>query len=202
MRKNKKIICFVDETGIPGNSDFSLGLVISYSKTVPILDKIFSDLLPCGNGEFHSHKMSLNIIESFLEKFKNKTNKYNYIMLSYKSPSKTNLDKDEIYAYILIEAIKVISKKFKQSEEMGSIMNNIDVIIDESEYSMKEGFRNIIQNSIKSDGSFKGVNRVIPLDSNISRMIQLADSVCYLRRKFENKEISLSILEKLSIVLI
>jgi hypothetical protein len=179
--KNKRIICFIDETGSAGDEQFSLGLVVAFSYDVARIDKMFSDLMPAGFNEFHANKHTNDFVKTTIASFWDRAAGTSLMMFSHYKPDLREECKETIYAKSLIQAVKASTKKFRDHHKLGPQINNIDVIVDACEHNCGAIFVEKIENAIRDDGVFRGVNRVIPLDSSISRLIQLADAVAYMR---------------------
>ena len=193
--RNKKIICFVDETGTAGDVDFSLGLVFVRASEAAKVDKIFSDLLPIGFNEFHANAHDTAFVQHVLASFAEATTETSVMLFNHHKRFPEVECRETVYARCLVEAVKACSKKFRNTQKMGQQINNIDVMIDANEQNTGKVFNGLISASQKQDGLFKGVNRVTPLDSSISRMVQLADGVAYARHLkdrgvFTSKQIS------------
>lgn len=179
--KNKRIICFVDETGSAGDESFSLGLVMAFASDVSRVDKMFSDLLPVGFNEFHANKHENVFVKDTITSFVARSAETSVMMFSHYKPDLREDCKETTYAKSLIEAVKASTKKFRDRHGLGAQINNIDVLVDACEHNCGPIFTDKINRAQKEDGIFRGVNRVVPLDSSVSRLIQLADAVAYLR---------------------
>jgi len=179
--KNKKISCFVDETGTAGNADFSLGLVFVKSAEGAKVDKVFSDLLPEGFNEFHANAHDPRFVQSIISNFNGQTAETSVMLFNYHKTFPEVECRETVYARCLIEAIKASAKKFRRTHNMGQQINNIDVLIDANAQNTGEVFTSLIDTARRTDGLFQAVNRVTPLDSSVSRLIQLADGVAYIR---------------------
>ncbi|NTT88532.1 DUF3800 domain-containing protein [Tabrizicola fusiformis] len=179
--KNKRIICFVDETGSAGDDQFSLGLVMAFAADVARVDKMFSDLLPVGFNEFHANRHDNDFVRTTIAAFQDRSADTSVMLFSHYKPDLREACKETTYAKSLIEAVKASTKKFRSSHKVGPQINNIDVIVDACEHNVGPIFQQRIASAIAEDGIFRGVNRVVPLDSSISRLIQLADAVAYMR---------------------
>lgn len=179
--KNKRIICFVDETGSAGDEQFSLGLVMAFSHDVAKVDKMFSDLMPVGFNEFHANKHDNDFVKATIASFVERAAETSIMMFSHYKPDLREDCKETTYAKSLIEAVKASTKKFRAHHRLGAQINNIDVLVDACEHNSGPIFTGRVSDAIANDGIFRGVNRVIPLDSSVSRLIQLADAVAYMR---------------------
>lgn len=179
--KNKKICCFVDETGTAGDADFSLGLVFVKSAEVGKIDKAFSDLLPAGFNEFHANVHDNDFVLQIMRGFAGKTADTSVMLFNYHKTFPEVDCRETVYAQCLIEAVKASAKQFRRTHDMGQQINNIDVMIDANAQNTGAVFTGLVGVARQNDGLFKGVNRVVPLDSSISRLIQLADGVAYMR---------------------
>jgi len=199
--KNKRIICFIDETGTAGDENFSLGLVMAFSHDVAKIDKIFSDLLPVGFNEFHANKHENDFVKTTIVSFIDRSSDSSVMMFSHYKPDLRSECKETTYAKCLIESVKAATKHFRKKHKTGQHINNIDVIVDACGHNSGEIFQKLIIDAITDDGIFRGVNKVIPLDSSISRLIQLADAIAYMRHLSRNGQITTKeISEQLKII--
>ena len=180
---NKKILCFVDETGTAGDVSFALGLVYVFVKDAAKVDKAFSDLLPAGFGEFHANKLGFDFFQRTLGGFAANSNSSQCRMYNYRSPSAIPGCRQSIYAQTLINAVKSTAKSFREDMLSGSnIINNIELIVDANSQNLGNTFSREVEDAIGQDGVFRGVERVIQFDSSGARLLQLADAVAYSRR--------------------
>ncbi|MCY4168395.1 MAG: DUF3800 domain-containing protein [Rhodobacter sp.] len=72
-------------------------------------------------------------------------------------------------------------KRFGKAQGIRETLGNVEVIIDANEHNGTAKFSELMEDARRHDGRFRGVTRVIPLDSTASRVLQLADVVAYSR---------------------
>lgn len=194
--KNKKIVCFVDETGTAGEGNFSLGLVFVYAQETAKVDKVFSDLLPEGFNEFHANKHDDSFVRNILRDFAAGTAQTSLLMFNYHKHILGVDCRETIYAQCVIEAVKASAKSFRKVHKMGELINNIDVVIDANSQNLGDKFAGIVREARSNDGLFRAVNSVTPLDSSISRLLQVADGVAYSRLMRDKGLITPDVLER------
>jgi hypothetical protein len=178
-RLNKKILCFVDEHGTAGDAGFALGAVFVWAHECGRADKAFSDVLPPSVNEVHASQWAIGGLQGILAAHAQTTAPNNLLMIN-RLVDFTGANRSEIYAYSLIETVKVGLKSFAVLQKIQRI-GNVDVIMDVNSQNSHESFNRIITKARESDGRFKAVNSVVRLDSAASRMLQLADVVAYSR---------------------
>lgn len=110
-------------------------------------------------------------------------------MLNVSSESRS-CDAPTIYADTLVKTIKIAMKKFRDANAMGQLIRNIDVVVDACGHNTHPNFEAVICKARKEGGLFKGINRVTPLDSAASRLLQLADIVAHTRAWVINGEMT------------
>jgi len=179
-RLNKKILCFVDEYGTAGEDGFALGCVMVWARECGKVDKAFSDLLEPNVNEVHAANMTNNYLQSLLGRLAQTDVPASLIMLN-KTADVTADTRAEIYARALIEAVKSAMKRYGQAQNIRNTLGNVEVITDANEQNVQPVFFEVIEAAQQHDGRFKGVRRVVPLDSAASRVLQLADIVAYSR---------------------
>lgn len=188
-RLNKKVLCFVDECGTAGEAGFALGCVMVWARECGKVDKAFSDLLPPTVNEVHAVDWSNNALQSLLGRFVQTDAPRSLIMLN-KAADVTGASRPEIYARAVIETVKSGMKRFGNAQGIRETLGNVEVITDANEQNGDTEFLRVIEDARKHDGRFKGVTRVIPLDSAASRVLQLADVVAYARSWVNNAEMN------------
>jgi hypothetical protein len=87
-----------------------------------------------------------------------------------------------IYAQAMVETVKIGLKRFQKDVLGRETIGNVEVITDQNHHNDHVDFRREIARSQAHDGRFKGVNRVVAIDSAVSRLLQLADVVAYSRK--------------------
>ena len=85
----------------------------------------------------------------------------------------------EIYARAVIETVKSGMTRFGKAQGIRKTLGNVEVIVDANEQNGTAEFSMVIEVARRHDGRFKGVTRVISLDSAASHVLQLADVVAY-----------------------
>lgn len=179
-RLNKKVLCFVDEYGTAGDDGFALGCVMVWARECGKVDKAFSDLLPPNVNEVHAVDWSNNSLQSLLGRFAQTDAPGSLIMLN-KTIDVAGASRPEIYARAVIETVKAGMKRFGNAQGIRETLGNVEVITDANEQNSDPDFARVIEDARLHDGRFKGVTRVVPLDSAASRVLQLADIVAYTR---------------------
>lgn len=188
-RLNKKVLCFVDEYGTAGEDGFALGCVMVWARECGKVDKAFSDLLPATVNEVHAVDWANNHLQGLLGRFAQTDAPDSLIMLN-KTADVTGASRPEIYARAVIETVKSGMKRFGKAQGIRDTLGNVEVITDANEQNADPEFLRIIEEARRNDGRFKGVTRVIPLDSAASRVLQLADVVAYSRSWVNKAELN------------
>lgn len=188
-RLNKKVLCFVDEYGTAGEDGFALGCVMVWARECGKVDKAFSDLLPPSVNEVHAVNWQNSQLQSLLGRFSQTEAPGSLIMLNKKADV-TGASRPEIYARAVIETVKSGMKRFGNAQGIRETLGNVEVIADSNEQNSDDEFYRVIDDARLHDGRFKGVTRVVPLDSAASRVLQLADVVAYSRSWVNKAEIN------------
>lgn len=187
---NRKIICLVDESGTAGDDEFSLGFVFVFASEAAKLDKLFTDLLPKGFGEFHAHKHEFEFYRRTMESFCSLSDGTSLTMFSFRQSYAGEVCRQRYYARALVDGFKATARKFRRSELSGSKMiNNVELILDSNSQNVGEIFSSFIASAMSNDGLFRAVQRCQPIDSSVSRLLQLADAVAYSRRLVDQGKI-------------
>lgn len=186
-RLNKKILCFVDEYSTAGDPGFALGCVMVWAKECGKADKAFSDLLPESVNEVHAVNWKNASLQSVLGRYAQTAAPESLLMLNKRSDV-APCDRPEHYALSLIETVKIGAKRFANAQGLGHRFGNVEVITDLNEQNTHARFSELIDHARQHDGRFRAVNRVTPLDSAASRMLQLADIVAHSRAWIDNSE--------------
>lgn len=179
-RLNKKILCFIDEYGTAGEPGFALGCVIVWARECGRLDKAFSDLLPASVNEVHGAKWEREVVQVLLADLARIGPPPIRIMLNC-SGGNFGGSPSEIYASVLIETVKTAIRRFQRTTRVKNPIGNVDVIVDACSHNTDPLFDDAIRTAKAQDGMFQAVNRVTPLDSTASRVLQLADLVASTR---------------------
>jgi Protein of unknown function (DUF3800) len=192
-RLNKKILCFVDETGTPGANDFSLGSVMLLASEAGRFDKLFTDLLETNAKEFHANSLSDAYLQNFLERFWIDAFPKNTVLMN-KINRSCNGSPSTIYAASLVETLKSILKRFRDEILQRGTIGNVELIIDRNSHNSSVEFDNAIIKASGEKGLFKAVKYVTRIDSAACRLLQLADVVAYSRKWVEKKQLTAAIL--------
>ena len=177
---NKKILCFIDESGSAGQPGFCLGCVFLWSSECGKADKIFSDMLPQSINEVHSVLLEDQLCRSLLSRFYQSNRPGDMIFINKSCDDKNHCYRTA-FANDVLATVKIGARRFEKLIQRGKNLRNIDVIIDQSQTSLHQAFKSAIHNRCGQNPFFRGVNDVVSLDSSASRMLQLADLVAYSR---------------------
>ena len=153
------------------------------------VDKAFSDLLEPNVNEVHAVNLANNYLQSLLGRFAQTDAPASLIMLN-KTANVTGDTRPEVCARALIETVKSGMKRFGQAQGIRDTLGNVEVITDANEQNSHPSFSDVIRDAQRHDGRFKGVTRVVPLDSAASRVLQLADIVAYSRSWVNKAELN------------
>ncbi len=184
---NKKILCFVDEYGTAGEPGFSLGCIMVWARECGKVDKAFSDLLPASVNEVHAVNWKNASLQGLLGRF-SQTNAPASLLMLNKRIDVAAEERPVLYALALIETVKIGVRRFARSQGIVNTVGNVEVITDANEQNAHPAFNKVIEDARLSDGRFKSVTRVVPLDSAASRVLQLADIVAHSRAWIDNAE--------------
>lgn len=177
---NKKILCFMDEYGTPGEDSFAFGCVMVWSRECGKVDKAFSDLLPPSVNEVHAVTWKSPALQGLLARFA-QSEAPSSLMMMNKQVGVTADARPVLYAFGLIETVKIGVKRFAKAQGIQDTVGNVEVITDANEQNTHPAFMEVIDEARRHDGRFKAVTRVVPLDSAASRVLQLADVVAHTR---------------------
>jgi len=179
-RLNKKILCFIDEYGTAGTAPFHLGAVFVLASEAGRLDKRFSDLLEANANEIHAVNLSDGYLQGLLDRLRGEAALDRVVMLNQKFPTQEG-DPPLLYAQAVVEAVKAGIKRFRPILGRDWV-SNVDVITDVNQHNDHPVFEAELERAQRDDGRFRGVNRIVRLDSAASRLLQLADVVAYARK--------------------
>jgi len=140
-------------------------------------------------NEIHAAVQNDNELQHLLGQFSQAGISASLPMLD-KQADVTGTSRQEIYARVSIETVKIGMKRFRQAQGIGNKVGNVEVIVDANDLNTHSGFIDVIENAQAHDGLFKGINRVIPLESAASRVLRLADVVAYSRSWVANAELN------------
>ena len=176
-RLNKKILCFIDEHGTAGVGDLYLGAVFVFAREAGALDKRFSDLLPSTAKEIRASELDDRFLQSLLARLAPRDD---FLMLNRKHGLRVPAP-PRLYAQALIETVKIGIKRFRAEIVHLPRIGNIEVLVDANHHNTHPDFVDEIDKAKVASGIFRGVNRVAPIDSAASRLLQLADVVAHAR---------------------
>ena len=177
---NKKVLCFIDESGTAGSGPFQLGALFVLAREAGRLDKAFSDLLPADANEVHAVKMANGYLQGLLDRLRAGADLDRVVMINQHFQGRQGAP-PVVYAQAVVETVKIGMKRFRSVLGRDSV-GNVDVITDVNQHNDHPDFDAEMERARKDDGRFRGVNRVVRLDSGASRLLQLADLVAYARR--------------------
>ena len=177
---NKKVLCFIDEFGTAGKDPFHLGAVFVLAREAGRFDKCFSDILESNVNEIHAVNLTDGYLQGLMQKFWAIAPKGRMIMINKKCPQGEG-QPPVLYAKAVIETVKIGMKRFKDILGRESV-GNVDVITDVNQHNDHPDFDAEMIKARQNDGRFRGVNRVVRLDSAASRLLQLADTAAYSRK--------------------
>jgi hypothetical protein len=178
---NKKILCFVDEYGTAGVGDLYLGAVLVHARDAGRLDKCFSDLLEPTANEIHASTLDDGYLQSLLQRFWQLVPQDRLVLINQKCQARPG-DGPVLYAQAVVETVKIALKRFQTDVLKQVTIGNIEVVTDVNHHNEHPAFDAEMARSQAQDGRFKGVKRVVRLDSAASRLLQLADVVAYSRK--------------------
>ncbi|HRO33913.1 MAG TPA: DUF3800 domain-containing protein [Brevundimonas sp.] len=178
---NKKVLCLVDEYGSAGDAEFSLGAVLVLARDAGRVDRRFTGLLEPNANEIHAVNLDDGYLQGLLARFGAEAPADRLVMINQKIGARAGSG-PVIYAQALVETVKIGLKRFQKDVLGRETIGNVDVIVDHNHHNNHADFRREIERSQGHDGRFKGVNRVVTLDSAASRLLQLADVVAYSRK--------------------
>lgn len=178
---NKKVLCFIDEYGMAGQAGFALGAVLVLARDAGRVDRRFTGLLEPNANEIHAANLDDGYLQGLLTRFSTEAPADRLVMINQKIGARAGAG-PIIYAQALVETVKIGLKRFQKDVLGRETIGNVEVIVDQNHYNDHDDFRREIEQSQGHDGRFKGVNRVVPLDSAASRLLQLADVVAYARK--------------------
>jgi len=177
---NKKVLCFIDESGTAGSGPFQLGALFVPARDAGRLDKAFSDLLPSDANEVHAVRLSNGYLQGLLDRLRAGADLDHVVMINQQFQARSGTP-PVVYAQAVVETVKIGMKRFRKVLGRDSV-SNVDVITDVNQHNDHPDFDAEMERARKDDGRFRGVNRVVRLDSGASRLLQLVDVVAYARR--------------------
>jgi hypothetical protein len=178
---NKKVLCFIDEYGTAGAGDLYLGAVLVLARDAGRLDRVFTSLLEANANEIHAAAMGDGYLQGLLFRFHEAAPTDRIVLINQKVAQREGAA-PILYAQAVVEAVKVGLKRFQKDVLGRETIGNVEVITDQNHQNDHADFRAEIERSQAHDGRFKGVNRVVTIDSAASRLLQVADVVAYSRK--------------------
>lgn len=188
VRLNKKVLCFIDEYGTACVAPFHLGAVFVLANEAGRLDKCFSDLLEPTAQEIHAARLSDGYLQGLLHRLWVEAPRDRVIMLNQKF-AVLDGDPPVLYAQAIVEIVKIGLKRFRTVLGRNTIAN-VDVITDVNHHNDHPHFTAELERARLNDGRFRGVNRIVRLDSAAPRLLQLADVVAYARKWIVAEEVN------------
>lgn len=186
---NKKILCFIDESGTAGAGAISFGAVFVFARDAARVDKRFSDQLEANANEIHAAKLSDNYLQGLLHRFWADGLEGQIVMVNQLCPARDG-DAATLYAEGVVATVKAGLRLFK-SEVLGrETIGNVELIIDANNHNCDATFMAAIKKAQAEDGRFRAVNHVACLDSAASRLLQLADVAASTRRWVTNADLN------------
>jgi Protein of unknown function (DUF3800) len=178
---NRKVLCFVDEHGTAGTNSLYLGAVIVLARFCGRVDKSFSDLLNPTANEVHSANLSDAYLKDLMQRFSNTASAEHLVMINRRLTLGEG-SAPVLYAQALVETVKIGLRLFRRQVLKQTTIGNVEVILDANHHNTHPDFTSTIADAQQGKGLFRGVKRVVVLDSAASRLLQLADIVAYSRK--------------------
>lgn len=186
---NKKVLCFIDEYGTAGAGVLSLGAVLVLARDAGRIDRGFTGLLEPNANEIHATALDDGYLQGLLRRFSETVPADRLVLVNQKVSAREGAG-PVIYAQAVVETVKVGLKRFQKDVLRRETIGNVEVITDQNHHNDHSDFRREIERSQAHDGRFKGVNRVVTIDSAASRLLQLADVVAYSRKWVDQGDFS------------
>lgn len=178
---NKKVLCFIDEYGTAGAGELSLGAVLVLAREAGRVDRCFTGLLEPNANEIHAAELDDRYLQGLLRRFWAAAPANRLVLVNQKIGARVGAG-PVLYAQAVVETVKIGLKRFQKDVLGRETIGNVEVITDQNHHNDHADFRREIERSQAHDGRFKGVNRVVAVDSAASRLLQLADAVGYSRK--------------------
>jgi len=188
VRLNKKVLCFIDEFGTAGVAPFHLGAVFVLASEAGRLDKRFSDLLEPNANEIHAANLNDGYLQGLLHRLWAEAPRDRVIMINQKF-SVQDGEAPVLYAQAVVETVKIGLKRFRGVLGRNTIAN-VEIITDVNHHNDHPQFLAELERARLNDGRYRGVNRIVRLDSAASRLLQLADVVAYARKWIVAEELN------------
>jgi len=178
---NKKVLCFIDEYGTAGAGDLYLGAVLVLAREAGRVDRCFTGLLEANANEIHAADLDDGYLQSLLRRFWEAAPAGRVVLVNQKIGARAGPG-PLLYSRAVVETVKVGLKRFQRDVLVRETIGNVEVITDQNHQNDHPDFRAEIERSQAHDGRFRGVNRVVTIDSAASRLLQLADIIGYSRK--------------------
>jgi hypothetical protein len=178
---NKKVLCFIDEYGTAGAGDLSFGAVLVLARDAGRADRCFTGLLEANANEIHAADLDDGYLQGLLRRFWDAAPADRLVLINQKIGAREGAG-PVIYAQAMVETVKIGLRRFQRDVLRRETIGNVEVITDQNHHNDHPDFRHEIEESQAHDGRFKGVKRVVTVDSAASRLLQLADVVGYARK--------------------
>jgi len=181
IKRNKKIICYIDEYGTAGAGALYLGAVMVPAAEAGRFDKVLSDLLEPNVSELHASRLNDSYVEGLLKRFWSARPTPHLLMLNRRVTGSSGSG-PEIYGNAVVELVKIGVTHYKKEIMPARDLNNIDLILDLNHHNSDPGFDAVIEQERRRGGKFRGVSNVAKIDSTAARLLQLADLVASMRK--------------------
>lgn len=177
---NKKVLCFLDESGTAGTTDFYLGAVFLFARDAGRLDKCLSDELDSGANELHAVALERDYVRSLLDRFLASAPRDRLVMVNHKAPPPSAAAPLH-YADAVVETVKIGLRRFRRQVLRRDHIGNVQLILDANQHNTHRDFEARLAETGRM-GAFRAVDRIGCIDSSASRLLQLADIVAHARR--------------------
>jgi hypothetical protein len=177
---NKKVLCFLDESGVAGTDDFCLGAVFLFARDAGRLDKCLSDELDAGANELHAVSLERNFVRQLLDRFLSNVPRDRLVMVNHKAPP-PSAEAPLHYADAVVETVKIGLRRFRRQVLRRDHIGNVELILDANHHNTDAAFETRLA-ATRGTGAFRGVKQIGCIDSSASRLLQLADIVAHARR--------------------
>ena len=186
-RLNKKVLCFVDESGTPGRADFMLGAVAVHARDVSVAESLLLAQRPVGAGEIHATDVEGIVARRLLQELKDATADRRMVLLNKRGAHHPG-SQHEVYVAATVEIVKVAIKRFASLHRIREI-GNVELILDRNGINSSIECQLAFEKARRDDGRFRAVAHIAAVDSGAARFLQVADLVAYARRWCDQGEI-------------
>ncbi|MEQ8602835.1 MAG: DUF3800 domain-containing protein [Marivibrio sp.] len=186
--KNKKILLLVDEHGGPGDPVFGFGVVMApAAKANALAARLERRLSEEGlRGELRAAAVGTRNVSALLEAVAHADGGGPPALLAARGVAApggriTPSDRRRLYEDALAETGKAVVAHYKRTVARRPVINNVELIIDRNQYSGDPnlardfGDRSRRSGGPRVGGHAKAIEHVAAIDSNASRLLQLAD---------------------------